>query len=45
MFEEKNSVVLIEWAERLGFVPQGASTISIDYLSDTERRVTIDSPA
>jgi tRNA threonylcarbamoyladenosine biosynthesis protein TsaE len=40
-FEEKNAVVLIEWAERLGFVPEGAIAITIEYLSDTERKITI----
>jgi tRNA threonylcarbamoyladenosine biosynthesis protein TsaE len=41
ILEEKDSVVLIEWAERLGFVPEGATTINIDYLNHTERRITI----
>jgi tRNA threonylcarbamoyladenosine biosynthesis protein TsaE len=41
IFEEKNTVVLIEWAERLGFVPLGAIGVSIEYLSDDERNITI----
>jgi tRNA threonylcarbamoyladenosine biosynthesis protein TsaE len=41
LFEEKKSVVLIEWAERLGFVPEGATIINIDYLNDTERKINI----
>jgi tRNA threonylcarbamoyladenosine biosynthesis protein TsaE len=41
IFEEKKSVVLIEWAERLGFMPDGAIPIHIEYLSDTERKIRI----
>jgi tRNA threonylcarbamoyladenosine biosynthesis protein TsaE len=41
MFEEKKSVVLIEWAERLGFTPDNAIKIHIEYLSDTERKIQI----
>ncbi len=41
MFEEKKSVILIEWAERLGFAPEGGMAISIEYLSDTERKIKI----
>jgi tRNA threonylcarbamoyladenosine biosynthesis protein TsaE len=41
MFEEKSSVILIEWAERLGFTPDGATHIHIEYLTDTERKIQI----
>ncbi|MBI3653132.1 MAG: tRNA (adenosine(37)-N6)-threonylcarbamoyltransferase complex ATPase subunit type 1 TsaE [Acidobacteria bacterium] len=41
LLEEKNAVVLIEWAERLGFVPAGATLINIEYRDDSERRITI----
>lgn len=41
ILEKNNAVVLIEWAERLGEVPADAITINIEYLSDTERRITI----
>lgn len=41
MFEEKRSVLLIEWAERLGFMPDQAMHINIEYLSDTERKIRI----
>jgi tRNA threonylcarbamoyladenosine biosynthesis protein TsaE len=41
ILEEKNSVVLIEWAERLGYLPEGATTINIEYLTDTERKIMI----
>jgi tRNA threonylcarbamoyladenosine biosynthesis protein TsaE len=41
MFEEKKSVVLIEWAERLGFTPDQAMHVHIEYLSDTERKIRI----
>jgi tRNA threonylcarbamoyladenosine biosynthesis protein TsaE len=41
LFEEPQAVVLIEWAERLGFVPDAAIAIDIEYLSDTRRRIQI----
>jgi tRNA threonylcarbamoyladenosine biosynthesis protein TsaE len=41
IFEEKRSVVLIEWAERLGFAPEGARAIRIEYLSERERKINI----
>ena len=41
ILEKNNAVVLIEWAERLGEVPANAMTVNIEYLSDTERRITI----
>jgi tRNA threonylcarbamoyladenosine biosynthesis protein TsaE len=41
ILETKDAVVLIEWAERLGYVPDGAIHINIDYLDDTERKITL----
>jgi tRNA threonylcarbamoyladenosine biosynthesis protein TsaE len=41
ILERPNAVVLIEWAERLGDVPDGAVVINIEYLNDSERRITI----
>lgn len=41
LLEEQGAVVLIEWAERLGFVPDGALAIAIDYVSDTQRKIEI----
>ena len=41
ILEAKNGVVLIEWAERLGFVPDGATAVRIDYLDEATRRITI----
>ena len=39
IFEDENAVVVIEWAERLGFIPDGAIEVAIEYLSDSERRI------
>jgi tRNA threonylcarbamoyladenosine biosynthesis protein TsaE len=41
LFEEKNAVVLIEWAERLGFRPDGAIAVHLEYLGDTQRKIQI----
>jgi tRNA threonylcarbamoyladenosine biosynthesis protein TsaE len=41
LFEEKRAVVLIEWAERLGYTPDGAIPVHIEYLSDTQRKIQI----
>lgn len=41
ILEKPNAVVLIEWAERLGYVPVGAIAVHIEYLNDTERLITI----
>ena len=40
MFDE-HAVTVIEWGERLQTSPRGAVEINIEYLSDSERRVTI----
>lgn len=39
MFEDESAIVVIEWAERLGFTPEGAAEVIIEYLSDSERRI------
>lgn len=41
ILEAENSVTIIEWAERLGFMPPGAIRVEIDYVSDAERKITI----
>jgi tRNA threonylcarbamoyladenosine biosynthesis protein TsaE len=41
ILEEENSITLIEWAERLGYVPAGAIPVHLEYLTDTEREITI----
>ncbi len=41
ILETPNAVVLIEWAERLGYAPGAAITVRLEYVSDTERRITI----
>ena len=39
IFEDESAIVVIEWAERLGFTPEGATEVMIEYLSDSERRI------
>lgn len=41
IFEDKKGVVVIEWAERLGFAPDGAVEVVISYVSDLERKLVI----
>ncbi|HWP43212.1 MAG TPA: tRNA (adenosine(37)-N6)-threonylcarbamoyltransferase complex ATPase subunit type 1 TsaE [Blastocatellia bacterium] len=41
IFEEAGAVVVIEWADRLGYAPEAATRIHIEYLSDSERKITI----
>jgi tRNA threonylcarbamoyladenosine biosynthesis protein TsaE len=41
MFEDRNGVTVIEWAERLGFTPDDAIEIEIEYLSENERKISI----
>lgn len=42
VFEEE-AITLIEWAERLGYTPRGAIQVEFEYLSDTERKIKVDS--
>jgi tRNA threonylcarbamoyladenosine biosynthesis protein TsaE len=41
ILDEERAVVIIEWAERLNFAPDGAIKIEINYLSDSERKIDI----
>src|SRR5215216_5174799 len=41
ILDEERAVIIIEWAERLGFVPDGAIQVEIFYLSDSERKINI----
>ena len=41
ILEDEKGVVLIEWAERLGFAPAGAVEVEITYLADSERKIVI----
>ena len=41
VLEEQGAVTLIEWAERLRQSPAGAIRVQMEYLSDTEREITI----
>jgi tRNA threonylcarbamoyladenosine biosynthesis protein TsaE len=45
IFEEQGAITVIEWAERLGQAPAEAIEIRIEYLSDSERKITISSSA
>ncbi|HET8678403.1 MAG TPA: tRNA (adenosine(37)-N6)-threonylcarbamoyltransferase complex ATPase subunit type 1 TsaE [Blastocatellia bacterium] len=41
MLEDENAIVVIEWAERLSFTPEGATEVVIEYLNDSERRIKL----
>ncbi|HEX8089813.1 MAG TPA: tRNA (adenosine(37)-N6)-threonylcarbamoyltransferase complex ATPase subunit type 1 TsaE [Blastocatellia bacterium] len=41
IFDERGAVVVIEWAERLGYVPEAAIQVEILYLSDSDRKINI----
>jgi tRNA threonylcarbamoyladenosine biosynthesis protein TsaE len=41
IFEDESGVAIIEWAERLGYRPEGAIEVEITYLSELERRIDI----
>lgn len=41
ILEDEKGVVLIEWAERLGFAPAGAVEVEITYIADSERKIVI----
>jgi len=40
IFEEE-AVALIEWAERLGHALPGATEVEFEYVSDSERKITV----
>ncbi|HKY06230.1 MAG TPA: tRNA (adenosine(37)-N6)-threonylcarbamoyltransferase complex ATPase subunit type 1 TsaE [Blastocatellia bacterium] len=44
ILEDDDAVIVIEWAERLGRLPDAAVLIEIEYLSDSERRLTVSQP-
>ena len=39
ILEEENAVTVIEWAERLSVVSEGAITVKMSYVSHSERRI------
>lgn len=38
---EESAITLIEWAERLGYVPAAAIKVEIEYVADSERKIKI----
>ena len=45
IFADDRAITLIEWAERLDEAPADAVRVTIEYISDTERRIRIQSAA
>ncbi len=41
IFDDETAVTVIEWAERLGFVPARAAVVEMFYVSTSERRVIV----
>ena len=41
IFEDEKGVTVVEWAERLSFVPARGTGVDLFYVSDSERRVII----
>ena len=41
ILDDEQAVTVIEWAERLGFVPARATEVEMIYLSDSERSISI----
>lgn len=41
ILEDEKGIVVIEWAERLVSVPEGAVEVEISYVSDSERVIVI----
>jgi tRNA threonylcarbamoyladenosine biosynthesis protein TsaE len=39
IFDDDNGLTVIEWAERLGFVPRGATIVEMFYVSSSDRRI------
>jgi tRNA threonylcarbamoyladenosine biosynthesis protein TsaE len=39
IFEEDKAVIVVEWAERLGYVPEGATIVEMFYVSSSDRRI------
>jgi len=44
IFDDENAVTVIEWAERLGFVPARATAVKISYVSGECRLIDIGGP-
>lgn len=44
IFEDETAVTVVEWAERLSFVPARATELEIFYVSNSERRIIINEP-
>jgi len=42
IFDDEKAVTVIEWAERLAFVPARATAVLMFYVSNIERRILID---
>lgn len=41
MFEDRNAITAIEWPERLEYAPANSISVSIEYLSDIERKISL----
>jgi tRNA threonylcarbamoyladenosine biosynthesis protein TsaE len=41
IFDDRNAVTVVEWAEKLGLVPPGATVVEMSYISNTERGISI----
>ena len=41
ILDDRQAVVVIEWAERLGFVPERATLVELSWLSDNQRTILI----
>jgi tRNA threonylcarbamoyladenosine biosynthesis protein TsaE len=41
IFDDEKAVTVIEWAERLGFVPARATVVEMFYVSTSERRIVV----
>jgi tRNA threonylcarbamoyladenosine biosynthesis protein TsaE len=44
IFDDETAVIVIEWAERLSFVPARATLVEMLYIANTERRIVIGEP-
>jgi len=41
IFDDEKAVTVIEWAERLGIVPEHATFVEMSYVSSSERRIRV----
>ena len=41
ILEDEKGVVVIEWAERLAMLPEGAVEVDLSYVSDCERKIVV----